>query len=298
LNGHQHVVERSGDSKKLTLDSQSLTVNALRDWLDSSGAFVLDSNIPGLSFRSLVKRFARYTRHDCLDPIRTTGEQDYDGRLRSLYLLGLDVSLAVSKKKHKNDLDDIARSLKSWREDHLLKEVFRAGAQPKVRAEWLEREVAKLKMDLSKFKVAEDYRAVELEAGELTKQLRDIEQRLAVLQFQRDGIEKALRIQPDISKDDLLQLYEGLQSIFQPAALAHFDAVEEFHLSLAANRRARLEADRARLVAEGGELESQRQQVALRGTRGSNHYRASVRWMNTQAALPVVLGSQQRLWLH
>jgi uncharacterized protein YydD (DUF2326 family) len=176
--------------------------------------------------------------------------------------------------------------------------VFRAGAQPKVRAEWLEREVAKLKMDLSKFKVAEDYRAVELEAGELTKQLRDIEQRLAVLQFQRDGIEKALRIQPDISKDDLLQLYEGLQSIFQPAALAHFDAVEEFHLSLAANRRARLEADRARLVAEGGELESQRQQVALRGTRGSNHYRASVRWMNTQAALPVVLGSQQRLWLH
>jgi len=264
LNNHQHVIERSGDSKKLTLDGQSLSLAALRNWLDSSGAFLLDPAVPGLSFRSLIKRFTRYTRQDCVDPIRTNGEQDYDGRLRSLYLLGLDVNLAVSKKKHKNDLDDIARSLKSWQEDHLLKEVFRAGAQPKVRAEWLEREIARLKSDLSKFKVAEDYRAVELEAGELTKQLREIEQRLAVLQFQRDGIEKALQVQPDISKEDLLDLYDGLQSIFQPATLAHFDAVEAFHLSLAANRRARLESDRGRLVAEAGDLESRRQETALK----------------------------------
>jgi Uncharacterized protein conserved in bacteria len=184
--------------------------------------------------------------------------------LRTLYLLGLDVSLAVSKKKQKNDLDDIAKSLKTWQGDHLLKEVFRAGAQPKVRAEWLEREIGRLKADLGKFKVAEDYRAVELEAGELTKQLREIEQRLAVLQFQRQGIEKALQVQPDISKEDLLRLYDGLQSVFQPAALAHFDAVEAFHLSLAANRRGRLEADRGRLVAEAGELESSRQEIALR----------------------------------
>jgi len=267
VNNQKHIIERSGDSKKLTLDGQSIPVTALRNWLDTSGVFVLDGAVPGLSFRSLIKRFARYTRQDCIDPIRTNGEQDYDGRLRSLYLLGLDVSLAVSKKKHKNDLDDIAKSLKSWQEDHLLKEVFRAGAQPKVRAEWLEREIGRLKADLAKFKVAEDYRAVELEAGELTKELRDIEQRLAVLQFQRQGIEKALDVQPDISKDDLLHLYDGLQSIFQPAALAHFDAVEAFHVSLAANRRARLEADRARLVTEGGELESRRQDIAVRRDR-------------------------------
>lgn len=290
LNNQKHIIERSGDSKKLTLDGQSVSLTALKDWLDSSGAFALDPAVPGLSFRSLIKRFTRYARLDCVDPIRTNGEQDYDGRLRSLYLLGFDVSLAVSKKKHKNDLDDIARSLKSWQEDHLLKEVFRAGAQPKVRAEWLEREIARLKSDLSKFKVAEDYRAVELEAGELTKQLREIEQRLAVLQFQRDGIEKALQVQPDISKKDLLDLYEGLQSIFQPATLAHFDAVEAFHLSLAANRRARLESDRGRLLAEAGDLESRRQDTAqkrdqklqsLQGKRALDEYAGVARHVAT-----------------
>jgi uncharacterized protein YydD (DUF2326 family) len=175
----------------------------------------------------------------------------------------MDVSLALSKKKQKTDLDDISRSLKSWREDHLLKEVFRAGAQPKVRAEWLEREIARLKADLAKFQVAEDYRAVELEAGVLTTQLRAIEQRLAVLQFQQDGIEKALKVQPDISKQDLLNLYDGLQSIFQPAALAHFEAVEAFHSSLATNRRARPEADRGRLLAESGDLEAKRKETAI-----------------------------------
>lgn len=286
LKNEKHVVERSGDGKKLTLDGQSLSVSELRRQLDNSGAFVLDPAVSGLSFRSLIKRFARYKREDCLDPVRTYKEQDYDGRLRTLYLLGLDVILAVSKKKQKNELDDIVKSLKSWQEDHLLKEVFRAGAQPKVRAEWLDREIARLKSDLSKFKVAEDYWAVELDAGELTKQLREIEQRLAVLQFQQHGIEKALQVQPDISKADLLHLYDGLQSIFQPAALAHFDAVEVFHRSLAANRRARLEADRGRLVAEAGELESSRREIArqrdqklqsLQGKRALDEYASLAR---------------------
>jgi uncharacterized protein YydD (DUF2326 family) len=259
----EHVIERTGDGKRITFDGSDVSLTALRTWLDGSGAFFLDAKVPGLSFRSLIKRFARYRRQDCIDPLHTDREQDYDGRLRSLYLLGLDVGLAVSKRNHKIELDDIARSLKSWQEDHLLREIFRAGAQPKVRAEWLDREIARLKVDLEAFQVAEDYRAVELEAGELTKKLRETEKRLAVLQFQRDSIERSLVQQPDISKANLLELYDGLQSIFRPETLAHFDAVEEFHRSLAANRRARLEGDRARLVAEAGRIEADRQQVAL-----------------------------------
>lgn len=267
IGGEEHSIERTGDGKKISFDGSEVSITALRSWLDGSGAFFLDPKVPGLTFRSLIKRFARYKRQDCLDPLRTDREQDYDGRLRSLYLLGLEVGLAVSKRKHKIELDDIARSLKSWQEDHLLREVFRAGAQPKVRAEWLDREIARLRVDLEAFQVAEDYRAVELEAGELTKKLREIEKRLAVLQFQRDSIEKSLEQQPDISKENLLDLYDGLQSIFRPETLAHFDAVEEFHRSLAANRRSRLEGDRAQLVTEAGRLEAERQQVALRRDR-------------------------------
>jgi uncharacterized protein YydD (DUF2326 family) len=218
--------------------------------------------VPLLSFRSLLKRFARHSREDCLDPVRTSREPDFDAKLRTLYLFGLDCSLAVSKRQQKLDIDSINRTLHSWQGDGVLRDVFRAGAQPKMRAEWLDREIPRLKADRDKFQVAEDYRAIELQAGELTGRLREIEKSEAILQFQQDSIDQALAQHPDISKDDLLQLYGGLQAIFRPETLAHFDAVEEFHRSLSINRRVRLERDRAALAAQARDLANEREGVA------------------------------------
>jgi uncharacterized protein YydD (DUF2326 family) len=60
---------------------------------------------------------------------------------------------------------------------------------------------------------------------------------------------------PDISSDELLQLYHGLQNTFKPEALAHFKDVEQFHHSLAINRKARLESDRQKFYLEIKQLE-------------------------------------------
>lgn len=262
LNQKEHRIERTGDGRKVTLDGKNISATALRKWLDDCGAFRIDPSVPKLSFRSLYKRFARHQREDCIDPLRTTREPDFDARLRSLYLLGLDNSLAVSKRDHKVELETIKRTKDNWQHDQILKDLFRSGSQPKVRAEWLDREIPRLKSDLEQFQVAEDYRAIELEAGELTQQMRDIEKHLAVFRFQLEGIDKALIQQPDISRNDLLELYEGLQGIFKPEALAHFASVESFHSSLAANRKSRLEHDKLRLQSEISRLDIQRQLVA------------------------------------
>src|ERR1039458_5958911 len=161
-----HVIHRSGDGKKIFLDGNSTNLSALRKWLDESGVFRIESDVPMLSFRSLFKRFARYKREDCLDPIITKKEGEFEARLRTLYLLGIDCSLVVSKRQRKLELDQISQSLSNWGSDAVLHEMFRAGSQPKVRAEWLEREIPRLKRDLDAFQVAEDYRAVEIEAGD------------------------------------------------------------------------------------------------------------------------------------
>lgn len=262
INGKQHTIERSGDGKKVVLDGQSLSVGKLRSWLDESGVFHLDPQVPMLSFRSLLKRFARYSREDCLDPLRTAKETDFEARLRTLYLFGMDCSLAISKRQQKVDLDAYNKTLENWHEDGVLRDVFRAGTQPKMRAEWLEREIPRLKADRDRFQVAENYRAIELHAGQLTGRLREIEKSEAILQFQQDSIEKALAQHPDISKDDLLQLYDGLQAIFKPETLAHFQAVEDFHRSLSINRRTRLERDKAGLTAKARDLAAERERVA------------------------------------
>ncbi len=250
LNGKAHFVERSADGTKLILDEKSIKLNQYREWLNNCGAFRIDDNLAGLSFRSLFTRFARLLREDCDAPIKTHKEPDVDAHLRTLYLLGIDCILVAQKKAQKKRLDEIKRVLKTWKNDQVLHEAFRAGSQPKIRLEWLEREMPKLKADLKRFKIAENYRAIEAEAQEKTEHLRQIDKKIAVLRFQIDGINQALQQQPDISSAELLQLYEGLQSVFKPEALAHFEAVEQFHHGLAFNRKVRLEADRKKFSVE------------------------------------------------
>jgi uncharacterized protein YydD (DUF2326 family) len=190
-----------------------------------------------------------------------------------------------SKRRHKTELDNLKQTAKTWQHDQVLKDMFRAGAQPKVRAEWLEKEIPRIKADLQDFQIAEDYRAIELQASELTNYIRDNELKTAVIRFQLEGIEKALRQQPDISRDELLSMYEGIQTIFKPDVLAHFDAVEKFHHSLAANRKARLEQDRLSLHAELASIELASREVAakrdqllqnLQGKRALDEYAALV----------------------
>lgn len=264
LNQKEHIIERSGDGKTLTLDGKAIKIGGLRDWLNDCGAFRIDPHIEGLSFRSLIRRFARHEREDCIDPLKTKRETPFDAQLRSLYLLGLDCSLVQSKRRHKNELDNLKQTSKTWQHDQVLKDMFRAGAQPKVRAEWLEREIPRIKSDLESFQIAEDYRAIELQAAELTNRIRDNEKKEAIIRFQLEGIDKVLTQQPDISRDDLLSLYEGLQAIFKPEILAHFDAVEKFHHSLAANRKARLEQDRLTLHGEIEAIETASKEIAVK----------------------------------
>jgi hypothetical protein len=89
INDREHLISRTGDGKKITLDEKPIKIGALRSWLDTSGVFYLNPDVQFLSFRSLFKRFARYKREDCLYPLQTARELDFDGRLRSFYLLGL-----------------------------------------------------------------------------------------------------------------------------------------------------------------------------------------------------------------
>lgn len=256
----EHRIERSGDGRILKLDGSPRSATELRGWLNQCGAFRMDESLSGISFRSLFRRFARHDRLDCVDPCRTAKEPDFDAHLRSLYLLGIDCSLAMSKRNHKLELDRNKKRRETWQHDEILKNLFRTGAQPKVRAEWLDREIPRLRTDLETFQIAEDYRSIELEASDLTRKLRQFEHQMAILRFQLDGIEKALARQPDISRNDLLELYQGLQAIFRPEVLTHLENVEGFHRTLAANRQARLEQDRLRL---GGELNALEK---LRGT--------------------------------
>lgn len=129
VRGELHTVTRTGDGKKLWLDDEQTSHAALIRWLEDSGVFYLDPKVPSLSFRSLVRRFTRYDREDCVHPLRTKKEADFESLLRSSYLLGLDCSLEVSKRNYKLQLDELGQAAKNWQHDTVLKDVFLRRAQ-------------------------------------------------------------------------------------------------------------------------------------------------------------------------
>ncbi|HHY1371607.1 TPA: hypothetical protein QHO14_004061, partial [Enterobacter hormaechei subsp. steigerwaltii] len=174
-NGVEYLISRTGNGKKLLLNDKTISLKAFKDLLDKIGIFNLENNIPYLSFRSLFKRFSRYTRDDCISPTRTKKEQDFEALLRTAFLLGIDHNLILSKRNNKQELDKVSQSLKNWQDDDILKDMFRAGSQPKVRYEWLEREIPRLQDELNTFQVHEQYRAIENETNSLTIKLREVE---------------------------------------------------------------------------------------------------------------------------
>lgn len=257
-----HSIERTGDGKRIWLDGQPIRIGKLRDWFNEVGPFDLSDGIEGLSFRSLFSRFARLKPQDCENPIRTSAETPYDALLRSSFLLGIDIGLITSKHKARLELDAINKTKENWKTDKILHETFRTGTNPKVRANWLEGEVKRIAADLKSFQIAEDYRQIELTAGDMTKRLREIETSQQVIKFQLKSIKQALVRHPDISRDDLLALYSGLEKVFKDEALKHFDAVEEFHSQLITNREQRLAKEKIQLEGQLAALESDWQSVS------------------------------------
>lgn len=251
----EYRISRSGDGKKIIFNDESINIKELRGRLDRLGIFYLNQRVKNISFRSLFKRFSRYEREDCISPIKMKKESDYDALLRTLYLLNIDSNLIISKHDSKKELDEIKKLKDSWKQDRLLHDIFRAGSNPKVRFEWLEKEILRLTDNIKNAKVSEDYRKIETLSNKLTLELRELSKNISILEFQIDNINNSLEEHPDITKDDLLDLYTGLQVVFKEEVLKHFDAVENFHNSLSINRRIRLENDRFELQTKKKELE-------------------------------------------
>ncbi|MDR1686697.1 MAG: DUF2326 domain-containing protein [Desulfovibrio sp.] len=263
LAGREHTIARSGDGSRIYLDKSPVGINELRTRLNACGAFILDQQISGLTFRSLFSRFARYAKEDCLHPLLTKKEEEADGRLRSLFLLGIDCTLAVAKKNDRIRLVQIKNTKKTWNEDHILQDIMRAGSNPRARFEEIEQEIPKLSAALHKYQIAENYRLLEWQESEITKQLRKIEREIAGLEFLLEEMEKRLEDPQDITAAALRSLYDGLGDIFKPEALERFEKVEAFHNKLYASRKIRLEKDRLAVLGKKHRLEQEYKNKAV-----------------------------------
>lgn len=257
IGARRHRVERQGDGSGIALDGKPLKDKAFRQWLNETGTFPGETaSDASPSFRELYGRFARLEPEDCRDPLRLGREQPEQSLAANLFLLGLDTTLARRKADLKARADRLAELEKAFRqEDPALGRLLRTGRDISARLRTLEVDISEAETRLSRMEIAEDYEERRRKADELTAELRSLEQRRAVIAFQLDAIAKSLTEQPDVSGEELLGFYRGLEEVFRSEALKTFAEVEAFHRRLAEVRRERLAGDRARLESEQAEIE-------------------------------------------
>lgn len=256
IHGRKHYVERSGDSKILQLDGEPLSYTALIDWLDNTKVFPKIKNRKFITFRSLFSRFTRVKPEDSLNPIGLHKEPPYASLINTAYLLNIDLDLIEQKYQLKSKLDNNKSTKKLLAKDSYLSETFRAGTNPSARKKIIEKNIAHLNQSLKTFRVADDYHEIEKQAEKLTSKGRFVQREISALSFKIESIEKSSKQKPDIDNEKLLQLYEGLQQLFRPETLAHFEAVQVFHKELTVNRITRLEKEKIALKAHIGALEN------------------------------------------
>lgn len=240
FNNSKNSITRNSLGNEITANKKEYKIKAFRDYLNTAGFFYIPEDSEFLSFRTLIKRFARLSKKDCDHPLQTDSETDYQSLINSLHLLGTNISLVIKKKKLKHDLDLISQELKTFKSSTAIKSLILNGKNPKLQLDKTLTEIEILQKKLDNFEIVDDFKTIEKEANNLKNIILNNEKEISVLNFSKNNILKSLEISPDISKQDLEEMYNGLESIFKPEILKHFDAVEEFHNTIAQNRENRL----------------------------------------------------------
>lgn len=255
LKSKEHIIKRSCDGKTIYLNEEKKTQKQLLDYLNTYGPFDFDAN--SLSFRGLFRWYARVKKEYCNKPLEfSKQEPEYFVLLQAAYLLNIDCSYIIRKKELRSKEELLKRQLTFFKNNSdAVQKLYKTNDNAQIRLQRLnDTEIPHLKNALDKWEIAENYKDIEKEANDLKIEIDKKKQQVALIDFQLRGIEKTLDYKIDITKDELLALYDSLTTIFKPEALQNFSNVQAFHNSLHAKRKERLLHDQLELIRQKDDI--------------------------------------------
>jgi len=249
-NGTYTVKRTTNQPDNVELDGESISVSAFREKMNSL-CFDIPKNVSEISFRSLIPFFIRPKRESyvAFDRPGKVG-RPYQTLLYNSFLLGLDISLVQEKEKLKKELDRIKTLEKNFRNDLLLQDFFTGNRDASLTLVDLEERIQQLNKKLETFEVAENYRDIQLKADEVEKELFELNNDIILLQSNIDRINDSLELSPDLSKENLLSVYQEININFSENIVKMLDEMETFYEKLISNRKRRLTEQQNRLKHE------------------------------------------------
>lgn len=210
--------------------------------------FIIETAKPKyITFRGLISRFLRYGSDGYIEYDRyIKKEQPITNLINNACLLGLDINLILQKAELRDKELSIA-SIKKHLNKPEFKSLFRVAKGKKdlqIRIVNLEADVQKMKDKLAQFKVAEDYYEIKKQADDVSKQLKELQNKATQFRMVIENINKSLKVQPDITKEKLLRLYEEAKIDLSELIVKRLEDLEEFNAKILANRKKKLTQER------------------------------------------------------
>lgn len=228
-------------------------------WRDILGSLFFD--LPesvdkfGPTSRSLISYFVRrQSAHGFLDHQRQSENQNlFDQQVALTYLLGLDWRIPqhwqVVREREKS-----LKELKKAAKGGALGDVISSTADIRTKLTIIEARAEKLRGNLAKFKVLPEYRELETEASELTRQISQHSDENTIDRQVLADLESSLEEEAPPSSLKIEEIYKEAGIVLPGIALKRFEDVREFHESVISNRRYYLD----------GEITLARQRIAKR----------------------------------
>jgi uncharacterized protein YydD (DUF2326 family) len=196
------------------------------------------------SFRSLFSYFARRQLSGGFQqPMQHSSmQQSWDQQVSICYLLGLDWSIP-GRFQELRAQEKVAQELRKAARSGDLGRFFGKAADLRTRLTIAEARVNRLREQLETFEVVPEYKALEREANDITREIDalnvenlidgDLLQQLRASLTEEDA--------PDFG--DVTKLYAEAGVVLPDVVRRRFDEVERFHRTIIENRRAHLNAE-------------------------------------------------------
>ncbi|VVB78537.1 Uncharacterised protein [uncultured archaeon] len=249
INGENYTSKRNTSKQdSILLNDEELSLTKFREILGKK-IFSLHSNLNFLNFRPLICRFIRPRKRSYYSfDIFEEQENPMTRLINNAYLLGLDINYILKKYGLKKELDHVNQLKRNIKKDDIFAGFFSQNKDVDLSIFDLKDKIKKLELDLKNFKVAENYQEIRNEADKLSSQLKVMDNQVIVLNNSIDNINKSLKINPDIPKEKIINLYNETKRIFPEETLRKLNEIEKFHESLLTNRKMRLLREKKILI--------------------------------------------------
>ncbi|MCO7124773.1 DUF2326 domain-containing protein [Sporolactobacillus shoreicorticis] len=256
IEGYEITVSRAGSSPskvRLSFDPQSDFFKMIKtkngyckntDWKIYLGALYFNINADNdeINFRSIFPYFAR-KQYDggFLEPTTYFRSQKNSNKQIALsFLLGLDWHLAneqMNLETRKKDLNNLKKIVAT----QTYKNLLNVSANLKTEITLIEDRVSKLNNNIKAFKVYPEYKKVEEEASEISRQISDLSNKNYLDKQLIDELEKAANEEAaNVSELTIDKIYEEVGLKLPDLIKNTYEDAKKFHEAIIKNRRSYL----------------------------------------------------------